>query len=245
MAGLQYRSNFLVEFVTGAGTAALGLFPLIFVYDHAETVGGWTFPEALLVTAFFLFLTSLVGTLVEPNLSAVVDGVRTGQLDYLLIKPVDSQLLASVQKVAPARVWEGVAAVAVAVWAFSRLGPPSPWGVLAALGLLLAGLAAMYSLWIGVICMSFWFVRVDNLRFLLSAIADAGRWPVSIYKGWLRIALTVLVPVALTTSYPAMALLGRMDGSMAAGAVGIAVVALGLSRLAWRSALRHYTSASS
>jgi len=245
MTALQYRSNFILEFFVGAGTAATGLLPLVFVYDHAAKVGGWTFPEALLVTAFFLLLSSLVGMFVEPNLSAVVEGVRSGQLDYLLIKPVDSQLLASAQKVAPARVWEAVAGAGVLGWAFRSLPAPPPEGVLAAAGLLLAGIAAMYSLWIGVICLSFRFVRVDNLRYLLSAITDAGRWPVNVYTGWVRLALTVVVPVALTTSYPALALLGRLDGSLALEAVIVAVVALGLSRRAWKGALRHYTSASS
>ncbi len=245
ITAIQYRSNFVVELLVSAGTAFMGLVPLVFVFDHAATLGGWTFHESLLVTAFFLLLSGIVGAFVAPNLNAVVEGVRKGNFDYLLIRPVDAQLLASAQKVAPARLWEVLAGLLVAGFAFRTLPAPTVGGVLAAFAMLLAGLAAMYSVWIGVICLSFRFVRVDNLSFLLTAITDAGRWPITVYKGWARIALTVVVPVALTTSFPAMALLGKMDGALALQALGIAAALLVGSRLAWTRALRRYTSASS
>lgn len=245
MTALQYRSNFVLEFFTGLGAAAMAALPLVFVFDHATTVAGWTFHESLLVTAFFLILTGLVGSLVEPNLSAVVEGVRTGQLDYLLLKPVDAQVLASAQRFAPARLWDAIAGLVIGGWGLSALPAPTPAGVAAAAALLLAGLAAMYSVWIGVVCLSFWFVRVDNLRFLLSALTDAGRWPVHVYKGWARLALTVVLPVALVTSYPALALLGRLDPGLGVQALVVATVMLAVSRWMWRRALGHYTSASS
>lgn len=245
MTALQYRSNFLVELLVGAATASLGLVPLLFVFERAEDIAGWTLPESLLVTGFFLMLSGVVGMFVEPNLSAVVDGVRNGQLDYMLIKPVDAQLLASAQRVTPAKIWDLLAGLVVLGWALSQLPTPTVGGVALALGLMVAGLAAMYSLWIAVVCLSFWFVRVDNLRFLLGAITDAGRWPVTVYRGWARLLLTVVVPVALTTSFPALALLGRMDGALLAQALAVAAVGLILSRLLWKNAVGHYTSASS
>ena len=245
MTAFQYRSNFVVEFLVGGAQAALGLVPLLFVFERANTIAGWSLPESLLVTAFFLMLSGLVGMFVEPNLGAVVEGVRSGALDYMLIKPVDAQLLASAARVVPAKIWDLLAGAGVLAWALSQLPAPGPAEVGVALGLLAAGLAAMYSLWISVICLSFWFVRVDNLRFLLGAITDAGRWPVSVYRGWVRLLLTVVVPVALTTSFPALALLGRMDQGLLLQAVAVAIGGLIVSRLLWKNALSNYTSASS
>lgn len=245
MTALQYRSNFLLEAVVGGATASMGLVPLLFVFGRAEQIAGWTLPESLLVTGFFLLLSGVVGTFVEPNLSGVVEGVRNGQLDYMLVKPVDSQLLASASRVAPARAWDMVAGLGVLGWALHQLPTPSWTDGLVALGLLGAGIGAMYSLWVGVVCLSFWFVRVDNLRFLLGAITDAGRWPVSVYRGWARLMLTVVVPVALTTSFPALALLGRVDAALVGQALAVSIVGLTLSRLLWRNAVGHYTSASS
>ncbi|MFN7143613.1 MAG: ABC transporter permease [Myxococcota bacterium] len=245
MTAMQYRASFALEFLVGAGTTAGVVLPLLFVYDHTAAVAGWSFHEALLVGAFFLVLQALVGGLVEPNLGALVEGVRSGQLDYLLLKPPDAQFVASFQRVAPARLWDLLGGLAVAAWALSRLPTPAPWSIVACFALLVAGFAAVYGLWVLVVCTSFWFVRVDNLRYLLGAVVDAGRWPVTIYSGWVRVFLTMVVPVALVTSYPAIALLGRLETNLALQAVAVGVGMLVVSRVAWVQALRHYTSASS
>jgi ABC-2 type transport system permease protein len=245
MGAMQYRASFLLEFLVGAFSAVGIVVPLWIVFEQVEQVGGWSFPEALLVTAFFLVLQGLVGTFVEPNLGAVVQGVRTGQLDYLLLKPPDAQLVASMTSVAPARLWEVLAGFAAGAWAMRSLPRPGAGDLALALGLQLSGFVAVYGLWVIVTTTSFWFVRVDNLRWLLNAVMDTGRWPVSIYRGWVRLVLTVVVPVAVVTSFPAMAVLGRIDGSLVAQAGAVALGMFAVSRAFWVVALRHYTSASS
>lgn len=245
MNAAAYRASFVVDLVVGAIASVGVVLPLVFVYQHASSVAGWTLHEALLVTAFFLILQGLMGLLVEPNLSAVVEGVRTGALDYVVLKPVDAQLVASLQRFAPAKAWDVLAGLALGAWCLSHLPPPTAVGVVAALIMLGAGLAAMYGIWVLVICTSFWFVRVDNLRFLLSAVLDAGRWPVGVYTGWVRLLLTVVIPVAVVTSFPALALLGRADPGVVLHALVVALALLAVSRWTWGRALRHYTSASS
>jgi ABC-2 type transport system permease protein len=183
--------------------------------------------------------------LVEPNLGAIVEGIRSGQLDYLLLKPPDAQLVASMQRVAPARGWDVLAGLGVGGYAMAHLATPPPAAVATAVALLGAGLLAIYGLWVLVVCTSFWFVRVDNLRYLLGAILDAGRWPVTVYRGLARVVLTMVIPVAIVTSYPALALLGRLEATLAAQAAAVAAGMLAVSRFAWVQALRRYTSASS
>ncbi len=242
---IQYRASFVAEVLVGALTAAGVAAPLFLVYARVGTVSGWTMEEALLVTGFFLLYNGFVRGLVEPNLGAIVDGVRTGALDYLLIRPVDAQLLISCRKVAPAALWDVLAGVAVIAGALWRVGAPSPVALVAATAMFVAGILATYGLWVLIVCTSFWFVRVDNLRFLLGAVTDAGRWPVSVYGRGVRIALTTIIPVALVSSYPAMALLNRLDGALALGAVATALVSLVGSRAVLLVALRRYSSASS
>jgi ABC-2 type transport system permease protein len=239
----QYRASFLVDFLAGLGGALAVALPVGFVYAHTPVVAGWTRPEALLVTGFFLVLQGLVGALVEPNFGALVEAIRKGTFDFVLLKPADAQLVASFQRVAPARAWDLLAGLGVGGWALSQLPAPS-WGqVAAALAMLLAGLAAVYGLYLLVVCTSFWFVRVDNLRHLLGAILDAGRWPVGVYRGAARVFLTMIVPVALVTSGPAMALTGRLDGSFAARALVVGAASLLVSRIAWNFALSRHASA--
>jgi len=73
---------------------------------------------------------------------------------------------------------------------------------------------------------------------------EAGRWPVSLYPGWLRFALTFIVPVAFATTVPAEALSGRLTWQTLLGAVALAAALLVASRWFWRVGIRNYSGAS-
>ncbi|MBW1879629.1 MAG: ABC-2 family transporter protein, partial [Deltaproteobacteria bacterium] len=96
---MQYRSDFLFEALTGLLRTAANVGALLLVFLHRDQVAGWSMPEALLVMALFLLMNSLVQTLIEPNLGAVVEAIRKGTLDLLLMKPADAQLLVSLNRV--------------------------------------------------------------------------------------------------------------------------------------------------
>jgi ABC-2 type transport system permease protein len=73
---------------------------------------------------------------------------------------------------------------------------------------------------------------------------QAGRWPVSIYPGWLRTGFTFLVPLAFAISVPASALTGRLTGATLLGAAVFTAALFAVTRRLWRFGLRHYTGAS-
>ncbi len=241
----QYRADFLFDGVTGLLRVAGVLVPVLLVFGRRDEVLGWTAPELTLVTGLFFLVQSVFTGVVEPNLGEVVEAVRSGSFDFLLLKPVDPQLLASVRRVAPARLWDLLAALVLVGWSLSHLPPPGPLDVLAAVVMGAAGITALYGVWLLAICASFWFVRVDNLRYLLWAVSDAGRWPLSVFGPVVRSALVLVVPIGVATTFPALALRGEWTGDLVALAVAVGVAfALG-SRWVWVRALASYTSASS
>lgn len=243
---MQYRSDFLFEGVTGLLRTVATVAALLLVYLHREEVGGWTLPEALLVMALFLVMSSVVQAVLEPNLGAVVEQIRKGTLDLLLMKPADAQLLVSASRIAPARLWDALAGVGLGVWCVAHLpNPPGPADYAIALALFACGMVAIYGLWILAICTSFFFVRVDNLRFLLMSVSDAGRWPLGVFTEWIRVILVVVVPVGVVTSFPAMALRGHWDLRLVGAALFAALLFAFGSRWAWNRSLANYTSASS
>jgi ABC-2 type transport system permease protein len=129
--------------------------------------------------------------------------------------------------------------------ALIRLGEKvGAWGA-ASFGLMsLAGLVIIYSFWLVLATLSFWFVRVENILVIFQSMYEAGRWPISLYPSWLRFALTFVVPVAFATTVPAEALTGRLTPPTLLGALALAVALAVLSRIFWRVGLRHYSGAS-
>ncbi len=243
---MQYRANFLIEGTMSIVFIGLALLPLLVLFDQRQTVQGWDRPSALIVMAYFLAIKGIMEGMVSPSLVALVEKIRTGAFDYVLLKPVDAQFMVSSQRYEPWNVFDVIGAVALAVYALDLRGTwPSAGELGLGLALLVAGVLAMYSLWIICAAASFWVVRLDNLVYLLGAIFDTARWPVQVFRGVWRVVFTVIIPVAVMTTFPAMALLGRLDAKRALATVAGALVMLAISRLVWRAAIRNYTSASS
>ncbi|HUL48504.1 MAG TPA: ABC-2 family transporter protein, partial [Gemmatimonadales bacterium] len=170
--------------------------------------------------------------------------VRNGQLDLILTKPVDAQLYASARQLDVWRFSDVILGLALSGYALVRIGHVPSLATLAAfLVTLAAAVTVVYSLWVALMCLAFWFVAVENLSVLFDAVFEAARYPVTAYPGSLRFVFTFLLPIAWTTTVPAAALTGRLGWGMALIAASVGIVSLILSRMLWLTALRRYTSA--
>jgi ABC-2 type transport system permease protein len=242
----QYRWDFLINGVLSIVWTALGLVPLYVALHDRPAVEGWGYEEALVVVGWFTVLKGVLDGAVNPSLMTVIEHIRKGTLDFVLMKPADAQFLVSTTKFEPWKVVDFIVGSAIVVWAFRLMGrAPTPLQVLLALLLLVLAVAVLYTLWIMVIAAAFWVVRLDNLSYMLSSLLDFGRWPVTIFKGIYRLFFTFVIPLALMTTYPAEALLGRLVARTAVLALLGAVFFTLAGRLVWTRALGRYTSASS
>lgn len=242
----QYRLDFVVEGLLALLWMGVTLVPVYVVFGTRPEVAGWTFPETLLVIGWFIALKGFLEGAIAPSLTNVIEHVRKGTLDFVLLKPVDAQLLISLSRLEPWRVIDLLGAGAVFVYAFRKLGhSPSAAQVLLSLALLLAALAVLYSIAILVVSIAFFAVRVDNLLYLFQSIFDVARWPSSVFRGALAVIFTWVLPLALMTTYPALALLGRLSAATALAALGGTAVFALAARAVWRASIGKYTSASS
>jgi ABC-2 type transport system permease protein len=241
---MQYRTDFVTDGFVEVFWTITALVPLFVVYRARPVVAGWTFGEALMVTGFFTLLQGVLEGAVNPSMSLVVEQIRKGTLDFVLLKPRDTQFLVSTARVLPWRAINLVTATALFAYGFVVLGrTPSAVDVLVALGLLAASVAILYALWMLAVSLAFYVVRVDNLTVLFGAVFDAARWPSSVFRGFFHVLFTFVVPLAVMTTFPADALLGRATGAQVGGAALAAAGALAVSRVVWVRAVAHYTSA--
>jgi ABC-2 type transport system permease protein len=245
-SAMAYRANFLIEGVMSLAWIALALLPLIVVFHGRQTVAGWDAPKALVVMAYFMAIRAVLEGVISPSLVDLVEKIRSGSFDYVLLKPVDAQAMVSASRYEPWKVFDLAGALAVAIYAFVQRGAPPPaTDLVLGVALFGSGVVAAYALWILCAAASFWVVRLDNLMYLLGAIFDTARWPVQVFPGAWRFVFTFVLPVALMTTYPAKALLGELDARAALATVSGSLALLVVSRVVWRTAIRSYTSASS
>ena len=244
-AQLEYRANFVVNLIGSLMTAVGSLFGLSILLGTGSSLGGWNQSEAIVVVGVFTLVEGFMGVFLYPNLNKIAEGVRTGSMDFTLLKPLDSQFLVSARNIGILRVTDLLIGLGMIVYATAQLGGVRPEGIAVAALLIFAGFASVYSIWLMLCTTAFWWVGVENITELFWGFFRAGQFPITAFPGWGRILFTFVIPVAFITTVPAEALIGRVQPTAALGALGVAVLLVAVSRGFWRFALRNYTSASS
>ena len=240
-----YRVNFFIQLFQSLLELGTALAGLAVIFSYTSSLGGWSPDEMLALVGVYFLVGGIISLVIQPGMSALIDSVRDGTLDFTLTKPEDAQLLVSIQRVAVWSLLDLLMGAGVLIAALLRLKENLGLGeTLSFLVMLLAGAAIVYSFWLLLASLSFWLVRVENLLEIFQSMYQAGRWPVSLYPGWLRFGLTFIVPVAFATTIPAEALTGRLGGVDLLAAVGAALLLFALARVVWRLGLRHYAGAS-
>src|SRR5260370_11088039 len=100
---MQYRCDFLVDGLIEAFWIVTALVPLFVVFRTTKTLAGWSFGEALMVIGWFTLLQAILEGAIKPSLTAVVDHIRQGTLDFVLPKPADARFVVSTAKVQTGR----------------------------------------------------------------------------------------------------------------------------------------------
>lgn len=244
LLSLQYRLDFFVQSAMALAWIGTALVPLWVLFSMRSGVAGWSAYEALVVTGFFIALKGVLQGVIQPALTNVVEHIRKGTLDFLLLKPVDAQFLLSTSKLDLPRVVDVIAGAALAVWALAESGARPSWlSVLTALLILVCAVAILYALWILVVSLAFHVVKIDNLSYLIVSTFDAARWPSSVFRGALAFLFTFVIPLALMTTYPALALLDRLRPTQLVTSILVAAGFLFASRRVWLRSVRSYTGA--
>jgi ABC-2 type transport system permease protein len=243
---MQYRSDFFISLLNvliSLGTQLLGLHV---IFGQTTDLRGWTHSDLIVLVGIHMLVAGLLGMVIRPSMQALMEGIRLGTFDFVLTKPVDSQLYASVQTVAPQSTTDMLFGIGVILVGMTRLDTNLTVGnVVLFLGMLLAGMIIIYSFMLILSTMAFWFVRLDNVLVIFQTMfGNAGSWPITIYPGWLRTTLTFFVPVAFAVTIPAESLTGRLDTMTALGTLLLAALFFTAARMFWTYALRHYTGAS-
>jgi ABC-2 type transport system permease protein len=174
--------------------------------------------------------------------------VRTGKLDSLLVLPVDSQFAVSTKQFGLDSVINAALGGVVVCVSLAQLGiVPNPISVLLYLVALLFGVAVHYSIMLSLAAVSFWIIRAQGLVYGYFNFLNIARYPDVIYPRLFRFIFGWIVPVVIIANIPARLLikpLGQPLWLMFHLMIASTIV-FGLSRVFWRFALRHYSSASS
>jgi ABC-2 type transport system permease protein len=244
-----YRFDLFTRFFVSLMHLAGELIAVWTIFSNTTSVNGWRWQHMLVLAGVFRIVAGGIRISIVPNMQRVLQEIHAGTLDFVLLKPVNAQLLVSIREFVVWRVVDILLGLSIALYGCYALVGHVPIVQTAVFFLmLLAGFGIVYSVWLILVTACFWFVRIQNIEMIFWNVFEAGRFPIAIYRPWLQWTLTYIIPLAFITSFPAGVLAGDPGTGVSNWApmfaVLMAVASFAAASWFWRYGLRRYSGAS-
>lgn len=221
LAKLEYRGALwadIVFFVFGYGTQFFLTFILV---DKFEMLAGWSPFEAMLLYAMSILSYTLACTFLRGPSMGLESKIREGHFDQTLTKPLNPlayEIVSSFSAYYLMHVLLGVAMVAVC---FIGLGIQLTFVKLLMFILAIIGGAMIQGAALLLFAsMSFFLVGYNPFVYgVFATLRTLNENPVSIYPKAVQVFLTIIMPFAFVSFYPAQHFLGKSDFLMFGPAV--------------------------
>jgi ABC-2 type transport system permease protein len=243
---LAYRADTVMNILLNIMWLGWELLSLSIIFSNTETIAGWGFGELVALLGVFRLVHTLMAAIIWPNTERFNQSIRDGSMDYNLLQPVSSMFLVTFSRITVWRAWDLVLAIVLIVVGVNLSGgTTTPPDILTFILLTISGAIVIYSLWIVLIALTFWFTKFDNNVTILQALFDAGRYPVTVYPAWLQIIVTFIIPIAVATTVPLQALRGELTPASVLLFLAVAGISFLIASQVWKRGLKQYSGASS
>jgi ABC-2 type transport system permease protein len=242
----EYKTNIIIDLITAILSLIGSIFLLSIFFQNDSKIGGWEFKQALIIQAIYTILNGITNTWFNPNLTEIVKHIREGTLDFVLLKPIDSQFFISFKKITPSGILEIMLGFFLLLFCIKINQINFNIGFLALFLITIAcSISILYSLWFFISTTTIWFVKTWNATEVLRSFLYVGRFPLSSFSFSLRIFFSIFIPIAFITTIPSEVFLGVSQLWKILLEIIVAMIFLFTSRKFWLFALKFYTSASS
>ena len=246
-ADLEYRFSLINRIIAMLSHAALRVIIIVSVGQLGQGFMGWNRNELILLAGIHQIYVALLFLFIFRQTFHLIRRIFKGQLDYDLVKPVDSQLAVSLRGGGLSNIVGIFTGLAIVIYSLNALSfTPTFLNISGAIIFLLLGLSIVYALMFMGAVLNIWFDRLENaIEFGLRFTADISRFPTSAYSKINHLVFILLLPFTLVVSLPAKILLQRAEPIYLLVLFLSSIFFFYLARRFWFFALRHYTSASS
>jgi ABC-2 type transport system permease protein len=248
---LQYRASFTMDILGNLLLTLMDVATVVVLFRVTPALGGFSLPEALLITALSNLSFALCDLSVG-NIDTMRLYIRTGRFDAVLTRPRSALLQLVCGDLALrrfGRVAQGLVVLVVALNLAHVHWTPGRAVLLVVAPL--SGAVLFGSVFVAGSTVAFWFVESGEFA---NAFTYGGRdftaYPITVYAGWFRKAFAYGLGFAFVGYYPALALLGKPDPLhgprlLSWSSPVVALAAAGVAALIWRTGIRHYRSTGS
>ncbi len=245
ISDLEYRANFATRIMTDFFWYFAQITTFEVLYKHTDKIGDWNVQQMRVFLGMLFIADALYMMFLHENIESLSEKVRKGDLDLLLVKPINSQFMLSLQKTTTAYIGNIVMGLAWLFYSLHNLGDFNYLRLLWLIVLIPCGLAVIYATKFAFATAAIIFTKADNILFMWWQFYRLGMRPDSMYFPWVKWILLTIVPVGMIASVPSRALLDPPNYFILLLPLFIAPFFVWASHRLWNFALRFYSSASS
>ncbi len=246
---LAYRLNGILRLLNYP-SFTLGSFLAIYTaYQISPTVAGWNYSQTMILFLTYHLITSLSYMLFfEGGVRRFLYwGVRSGEFDFVLTKPINPQFLAMFGR----PYLDGLSSVTVVMlltiylyWT-QQLPVVNLYLLPIFVVSIIAGITSYYFFCAGMATIAFYVSSGGEVVELISKLEEAGQRPLAIYPQFLQFLALTVIPFGLIAYVPASLLLSKISWQILVLSCSALPISYFFNRLMWAKGLRHYASASS
>lgn len=243
---LMFRASFFVWVAVELAWFVIQLAFLGVIYQHVDEVAGWNRNQMIILVTTNQLIIQIFTAFLMPGLAKLPELVRTGKLDFVLLKPAPPAFLVSTSHLEIGPLANGAVALILLAGAChqANLHPSLP-DILAFTGLVGAGLLTHYAVLMSLVSMTFWIVRAESVLLGYYTIFHVARIPREAATGWFRAVFTFAIPLLLVANVPASTLIRGLEPHTVILFLVSSLLVAALATLFFLFGLRRYQSASS
>lgn len=244
IADLSYRMNFLTRLAVDFIWYAVQILTFKILFLYSPKIGDWSEDQTYVFLGVLFMVDAIFMVFFATNVDGISDKIRKGDLDLLLVKPINSQFMMSLQRANTPILGNLFFAIVWTIWHCLNI-PQLGWSqILYFLFILPCGLIVTYSMRFMMASAALFFVRAENFQYLYWQLYKFGMRPVGTFPTAIQIMLKTALPMALVASIPSQALFGELSLSGSVGAIVVSLSFLWASHRLWNYGLRSYIGAS-
>lgn len=246
MRDMEFRISLISMLAANFAWTNFSLISILLINKNITHFGSWGTNELLILTGCWMLVNFLMYAFVYSNIRRLTRDIFNGNLDFFLLKPIDSQFLVTTQRFNIGSMVSLVEGILVLVFAFTHGG--YPFNLLNFTGFILlifSGALLYYSFWMITACINIFTPLADNLLYIIPEINYISKYPSEAFPQAVSLIFTTVVPVLVITVLPAKMLMGKLDNLSFVFGIIISFLFFFGTRKLWFWSLRHYSSASS
>ncbi len=240
----SYRLNFTLLILMDILFYFTSLQSVSFIYDHVEQIGPWNKPQLMFFISYMLTLDQIHMTFVSGNFWMLSHEIRTGGLDFILLKPLNSVFSVFFRHIRVSSLVNFITVWVILYYYGSQIPLSFVDWLLVPLFILLS-LALLVLMEICLITSTFWLTEGWGINFLRMQFQQMARWPYFVFSGYTQKFFLVAAPILLIGSSPVQYLYDKSKINWLLALILAITFFWFLHRILWKIGLRKYDSASS